>query len=213
MNKNINALKQELEYEEGKEQGAYKDTEGFWTIGIGHRLNEQTDAELAILGLEDDLEDWEGFEITEAQIYQLVDHDIEETMRSLRNAFDAELLESLDPKRFMAAFQMCYQIGSVTGFPAFCEAVRNSDWDRAADEMLYRDGLKKAVWSRWHKQTPKRCEKMADLMRYGSVEQGFPSEPRILTAEALEPDRNPDLSDFSDADLIREIYVRLVKGL
>ena len=175
--KNIALLKKELEFKEGRRNAAYKDSEGHWTIAIGHLLNEQTDAELAILGLEDDLDNWEGFQISEEQIEELLDHDITETMHRLRNAFDDEILDNLDPRRFMACFQMAYQIGSVTGFPAFCNAVREGDWERAADEMLYRDGLKKDIWSKWHKQTPKRCEGMAELMRIGS--QVSNQEPEI----------------------------------
>ena len=203
MDNNIDALKRELELEEGKRKTAYKDSEGLWTIAIGHRLNEQNDAELEILGIEDDLDDWEGFEISEEQIYRLLDHDVEETLRRLRNAFDDDLLQSLAPKRFMAVFQMCYQIGSVTGFPAFVEAVKNEDWDRAADEMLFRNGLKKEVWSRWHKQTPGRCEKMAGLMRTGSVEETNPAG--TLPADETSSEA---LSVYSSTELLEELIRR-----
>jgi len=196
--KNIALLKKELEVKEGRRRKAYLDTEGNWTIGVGHLLNPQTDAELAILLLADDLDNWEGFEISEEQIEELLDHDITETMHRLRNAFDEELLENLDPKRFMACFQMAYQIGSVTGFPAFCNAVREGDWDRAADEMLYRDGLKKDVWSLWRKQTSGRCESMAELMRVGS--QVSNQEPEIHN--------DVDLSAVSSVALLAELTSR-----
>lgn len=199
---NIESLKRELEHEEGKREAAYLDSEGHWHIGIGHLLNEQTDAELAILGLEDDLDNWDGFVISEDQIYQLLDHDIGETMRSLRNAFEDEVLESLDPKRFMAAFQMCYQIGSVTGFPAFCNAVRDGRWEDAANEMMWRDGTVRAVRSRWYRQTPKRCQAMADLMNYGSqVKQ----DPVVEIQESL---KAHEITQISNEDLISEIARR-----
>lgn len=196
--RNIQLLKEALEHKEGRRNKAYKDSEGYWTIAIGHLLNPQTDAELEILGLEDDLDSWEGFEITDEQIEALLDHDINETMHRLGNAFDAELLESLDPKRFMACFQMAYQIGSVTGFPAFCNAVRQGDWDRAADEMLYRNGLKKGVWSLWRKQTPKRCQDMAELMRVGSQ----------VPNEEVEIHNDVDLSAVPSVALLAELMSR-----
>lgn len=204
---NIEALKHELEIEEGKREGAYKDTEGKWTIGIGHLLNEQTDAELEILGLDDDLPDYEGFVITEEQIYRLLDHDIQETMGSLRNAFSDEILESLEPKRFMAAFQMAYQIGSVTGFPSFCAAVREGRWEDAANEMMWRDGTKKAIRSRWYTQTPNRCQKMADLMQYGAEDPTVPVSEDPLAGFSQEV-LNENLAAFSDADIVGEMQRR-----
>ena len=186
MSTNKEMLARLLEEEEGKRNIAYQDSEGNWTIGIGHLLDAQTDAELAILGLEDDLDDWTGFAITDAQVYQLLDHDIEETLSRLRNAFDDSLLDALDPQRYMSVFQMCYQIGSVTGFPAFCNAVREGDWDRASKEMLYRDGTKCEVHSRWYKQTPKRCQRMADLMRQGALATPSPASYGSIPAPYAE---------------------------
>ena len=198
---NLESLKRELENEEGKREAAYKDTEGHWHIGIGHLLNEQTDAELEILGLEDDLDNWEGFVINEEQIYQLLDHDIAETMKSLRNAFDQETLDTLDPKRFLAAFQMCYQIGSVTGFPAFCNAVREGRWEDAANEMMWRNGTIKAVRSKWYRQTPKRCMAMASLMQHGNDN----SDPVVEIHQSL---KAHELTQISDEDMIAEIARR-----
>ena len=49
------------------------------------------------------------------------------------------------------------------------EAVKSGDWDRAADEMLWGNGLKKQRRSKWYKQTPNRCQDAADKMRHGST--------------------------------------------
>ena len=72
--KYLDVLMEEVTKEEGQNNEAYQDSDGFWTVGIGHLLNEQDDAELAILGLEDDLDDWAGFTITDTQCYEPVSY-------------------------------------------------------------------------------------------------------------------------------------------
>lgn len=200
----IDVLKKEMRQEEGEKDTAYLDSEGYWTIAVGHLLNEQTDAELEILGLEDDLEDWEGFTITPEQREQLLDHDINETLSRLRISFDDELLESLAPKRFLAMFNMCYQIGSVSGFPAFVQAVKDEDWDRASKEMMFRNGLKCEVHSKWYRQTPKRCKKMAEWMRTGGV-----SETKDPVTEIAASLRVNELSQFTNEEVAAEVLRRL----
>ena len=164
-------IREILELKEGRKRKAYLDTEKIWHVGVGHKLQGgQTDRELEILGIEDepDGDNWEGFEITEEQIDLLLDHDIEETHGRLLLSFRQEELDALDPNRYLAIFSMAYQLGSVTGFPSFVRAVKGEDWERASKEMRYRDGTKCEVHSRWYKQTPKRCQAMADLMLLGS---------------------------------------------
>lgn len=173
-------IRKALILKEGIKKISYKDTEGHWHIGIGHSLKDpQTDAELTILGLDDDLEDWDGFKITDIQIDQLFEHDIDETFHRLGRSFTDEELDSLDPERFMALYNMAYQIGSVSGFPSMVQAVKDEDWELAADEMLYRNGQNKLVHSIWYKQTPKRCQENADKMRFGTIveEQDEPGQP------------------------------------
>ena len=203
-------IREILEKKEGRRIKAYKDTEDIWHIGIGHKLQGgQTDAELDILGIEDepDEDNWEGFEITNDQVEELLTNDIDETEHSLLKSLTREQLQSLDPQRYLAVFNMAYQIGSISGFPAFVEAVRNENWDRAAKEMLYRDGTKCIVPSRWYKQTPKRCQAMADFMLHGTVQEEKPSGPTIDNTDV------ETLSAFSDAELITELYRRLVKSV
>ena len=166
--KYLDVLMEEVTKEEGQNNFAYQDSEGFWTVGIGHLLNEQDDAELAILGLEDEPESWDGFVITDTQCYELLRHDINETYQRLLISFSESELEALDSKRFLSVFNMAYQLGSVSGFPSFVKAVKAGDYDRASKEMLFRDGSVCKVNSRWYKQTPKRCQRMADLMLMGS---------------------------------------------
>ena len=82
---NIRELRKHLEFKEGRRRKAYPDSEGYMTIGVGHKLDaEQKDDELAAMGLDDELENWDGFEISEEAIDQLLTIDIEDTLHGLR---------------------------------------------------------------------------------------------------------------------------------
>lgn len=199
-------IRQILIDKEGWRNIAYKDTEDYWHIAVGHSLKDaQTDRELEILDIEDDPETWQGFEVTDEQVEALLQHDMDETFHRLSISFTDAELEALDRKRFLALYNMAYQIGSVSGFPSMVKAVKEEDWDRAADEMLYRNGLKKEVRSLWYKQTPKRCQDMADLMRYGSVPDPVEEDPVTEIAASL---KQSDLKNYSDSELITELYNR-----
>lgn len=73
---------------------------------------------------------------------------------------DVRGLEHLDPVRRGVLIEMMYQLGSVQGFPKFLTAVRQGEWATAAKEMLD---------SRWHSQTPERCEELAKQMETGTA--------------------------------------------
>ena len=157
---------------EGIRCKAYQDSEKIWTVGIGHNCeNEQHDDELEVFGYEDDLpEDLSTIEITEEQAYALFDIDVHDAIESMPDDFTPEFLQSLGEHRAAALLGMCFQIGSISKWKNLCNAVRNEDWERAANEMLYSNGLTKNRPSLWHTQTPKRCEEAAEAMRTGVFE-------------------------------------------
>lgn len=76
--------------------------------------------------------------------------------------FDAVpwLLHITDENRVNLVVEMAFQMGveGVKKFPRMLHAIQDGDWGTAADEMLD---------STWHKQTPSRCEELAELMRNG----------------------------------------------
>ena len=113
----INALKEHLEHDEGRRTGAYQDTKGFWTIGVGHLLSaEQSERELEAMGLEDELDDWEGFTLTDKQVDDLLVIDIDDTLTMLKLSFSVEELAELDPIRFIALFSMAFQLDRLSSF-------------------------------------------------------------------------------------------------
>lgn len=70
----------------------------------------------------------------------------------------------LNEPRKLAIYDMCYQMGvyGVMQFGNMIAAIREEDWDKAAEEMLD---------SRWARQTPNRANRNAEIMRSG--EYGF----------------------------------------
>ena len=204
-NNNREHLKEELRKDEGFENKTYP---GPVTkephIGYGHLLGqEQTDDELEVMGLDDELDDWTDFEINVDQAEQLLDIDVDDAIHSLAPTWTPEQLEDLDPERFIALMSMTFQIGGFgvqRKFPSFVKAVQEEDWDRAADEMLWSNGLKKQRRSAWWKQTKERCETMAEKMRTGTI-AAAPTEERLNQIDT-------PLTGITDQELITEIARR-----
>ena len=82
----------------------------------------------------------------------------------IKRIIDVDLLHFTKYLSHMSEMQivvlscMIYQLGlaGVKGFKKMLEAIELEDFEEAARQMLD---------SRWHEQTPKRCERMAELMR------------------------------------------------
>ena len=139
---------------------SYKDSKGLWTIGIGHLLDRnQTDEELAAMGLDDELDEWEGFKISEQQCYNLFGIDVREAMEDLYGTFTKDELEELGPTRGAIIIAMVFQMGAAgfRAFKNFIAAVKAGDFDKAAEEML------DSKWAR--KDSPERAKRASDAMR------------------------------------------------
>ena len=166
---------------------------------------EQSDAELEAMGIDDELEDWYELEITEDQAYKLLDIDIDDAIESLAPTWTPEELEELDTERFIALISMAFQMGGYSvqkKFPSFVKAVKAEDWDRASKEMLWSNGLKMQRRSAWHKQIPERCQLMADRMKNGTA----------VAEEDVEIDVETMLSAVAIVDLLEEIKRRVGNG-
>ena len=71
---------------------------------------------------------------------------------------DLDWYKDMPPEVQGVIIEMCFQMG-FAGFCKFKKAIANMkdhNWKAAADEMLD---------SRWHRQTPKRSEQLADIVR------------------------------------------------
>ena len=203
-------LRRLLTDEEGVEGQAYKDTLGYWTIAIGHRLDiEQSDDELLAMGLTESLDNWKGFNLTDKQIHDLFDIDVQDAIDDLYSrdeslAFTDEELDALGETRRAIILSMVFQLGG-TGFRKFknfIATVKAGDFDGASKNMMN---------SLAARQTPQRWQRASQAM-LDNYFQGYNAPESVsFTQGNVTPVAN-DISVFSDAELITELHRRLVKG-
>lgn len=112
------ALKTRLTLAEGRVRWAYQDSEGYWTIGIGHLIDHRKGG-----GLPDDVID------------ALYMYDAAEKFGDL----DAVLpwWRDLDDARQRVVAELAFNMGAhgVAGFPNFCAAMKANDWATAGAEL------------------------------------------------------------------------------
>ena len=135
-------VKQRIKKHEGFRDTVYSDSLGFATIGYGH-LVLPTDNFV------------EGVTYPKEQLEVLFDKDFQIAFTSAN-----ELLDGLDVNHIVKGviIEMCFQLGKprVMKFKKMWAAIRNNDFDEAANQMID---------SAWHKQTTSRCESLAATMR------------------------------------------------
>lgn len=128
---------------EGNVLHAYQDSEGYWTIGTGRLIDKRRSGG-----------------ITEQESRILLEHDIQKVRNDLVNLFGKDLPVNITELRSNALCDMRFQLG-YNGFREFqrmIRAVRDGDWNKAADEALS---------SLWAQQTPDRAQEIAEMLRNG----------------------------------------------
>ena len=133
----IGALKHELIRDEGWRVKPYTDSVGKLTIGVGWNLSDNG--------------------IPEEIINRLMDIGIAQAESTL----DAIIPDwrGLSDVRQRVLINMAFNLGGrLAGFARFLAAVKTSDWQTAADEMLE---------SKWAHQVGTRSARLAEMMRSG----------------------------------------------
>lgn len=121
----------QLKEEEGFRPTPYLDTRGFWTIGYGHRCNQNAPA------------------VNKDSAETTLILDIHKAQKEVVQFSDNEDVQFI-------LVDMAFQMGNgVAAFKKMLSCIKKNDYKGAADNMLHSD---------WHKQTPKRCEKLAKMM-------------------------------------------------
>ena len=125
--------------DEGWSPKPYKCTEGIWTIGFGTNISRITKEE--------------GAALLDLRLDKIIQYDLLSFTEELANLNDA---------RKIVLINMLYQLGlqGVKRFKNMRKAIVDKDWQKAGEEMLD---------SKWHKQTPNRCERLAKIMREGII--------------------------------------------
>ena len=135
-------IKERIKQHEGFRDTVYSDSLGFATIGYGH-LVLPTDNFV------------EGVTYDKETLEEVFDNDFKIAVDSAR-----DLLKDIEHNYiiFGVLVEMCFQLGKpkVSKFNKMFIALKEKDLDKASAEMIN---------SRWHKQTPKRCESLANIMK------------------------------------------------
>jgi lysozyme len=149
-------LKQQLERDEGRRLLAYKDSAGYWTIGVGHLLG--TSPRMST--------------ITDAECDALLIADVEEAIRSLSKVFGPVEIARCTAPRWRALVNMMFNRGlehvqnSTTITPAIKTALNvmafkpyaDAEWKAVSDAILV---------SPWAKQIGARALRLAKQFEKG----------------------------------------------
>lgn len=128
-----------IEQEEGRERCAYQDTRKLWTIGIGCLI----DSSIPGAGLCD-----QAIDVQFA-------HD---SARARKDAAALPGFQRCSEARQAVLISMCFQLGSLQGWPKFKAAIALGDFDLAAEEGMN---------SLWAKQTSSRAQRQMRILRTG----------------------------------------------
>lgn len=153
-------LNEMLRYDEGEKLTVYKDTEGYFTVGVGHLLTKSPSKEQAIKELDLLVGHASYGYITKKESEQILTSDINNTLRMINRTDLHPVYIRIDTVRRSALVNMCFQLGTtgVLKFKKFLAYLSVGDYQKAADEALD---------SRWARQTPNRAKRVADVIRYG----------------------------------------------
>lgn len=126
---------------------------GKWTIGVGrcYQTNPFTPEEKKAIG------DYKNG-ITRNAALMLLRNDIARCVKELKENFS--WFKGLDEERKYALLDMCFQLGlgGLKGFKKMLKALEQHD---------YKEAAKQCKDSKYHKDTPKRCERIAKLIETG----------------------------------------------
>lgn len=151
-----------LRIDEGLELELYTDTEGFWTVGIGHLVTKNPSLATAKAEL-DKMVGRKCFgRITKEEAEKLFNQDVDSATRGiLGNAKLAPVYNSLDAVRRCALINMVFQMGvaGVAGFSNSLRMLQQKRWDEAAVNLAQ---------SKWYRQTPNRAKRVIGTFKTGT---------------------------------------------
>ena len=139
----IEKLKQMLIRHEDEVNYAYQDSEGYWTIGVGHLIDER-----------------KGGKISHKISMLILDDDIKEVIGQCDRAFD--WYDTLDEVRKIVVLNMVFNLG-LDGFKKFKKTIyfiRIGDYQEASIEMLD---------SKWASQVGIRATQLSTIMKTGII--------------------------------------------
>jgi len=136
---NRKRLKNQLIYDEGVRSSAYKDSEGYLTIGVGRLIDEN-----------------KGGKLSADEIEYLLDNDIDKVINQTIREFD--WYDDLSDIRQEVILNMIFNLGlgGMKKFKNMITALKRHDWEDASREMLD---------SKWSGQVGQRAIRLSEAMR------------------------------------------------
>ncbi|QPI14001.1 lysozyme [Serratia phage 4S] len=153
-----------LRIDEGLKLTVYKDTEGFWTVGIGHLLTKDSSKAVAIKELDRLTGRSTDGSISVGEAENIFKLDVSKAENGIKgNSVLAPVYESLDSVRKMAMVNMVFQLGvaGVAGFKNSLALLKAKDWDKAAVNLAQ---------SKWYNQTPNRAKRVISVFKTGTMD-------------------------------------------
>lgn len=149
-----------IRYDEGEKLIVYKDTEGYWTIGVGHLLTKDPSKETAFRELDKLVGKNHYGYINKKESETILENDINRTIKDISKTKLSATYTIIDGVRRTALVNMCFQLGvsGVLQFKKMIAHLNNNEYELAADEALN---------SKWARQTPNRAKRVTDVIRYG----------------------------------------------
>ena len=131
----ITSTPEQLRRDEGEVLYAYADSLSYLTIGVGRLIDKR-----------------KGGGITTEESAYLLANDIKRKTAEVLAALP--WASTLDEVRFAVLVNMAFQLGitGLLGFKNTLSLIQAGNWVRAAENMIA---------SKWHTQTPARCERLA----------------------------------------------------
>lgn len=135
-------LARQLTLDEDKRRHVYKDSEGYYTIGIGRLVDDRKP----------------GSGLRDVEIAFMLNNDMDDRLTELSKRIP--WFDNLDDARKGVLLNMSFQMGvdGLLGFHNTLKFVQAGDYASAARNMLL---------SKWARQTPNRAKRMAEQMRTG----------------------------------------------
>jgi len=139
-------LRARIQDSEGLRTSMYLDSLGKATIGIGHLIQPHEEERFK-----------EGVEISMEEINELFDMDLNRAAAGAESLIEECVGHNIPEEAEHVILEMVFQLGTngVRKFRKMWKAIRVKDWKTASLEM--KD-------SRWHQQTPRRCEELAEII-------------------------------------------------
>ena len=137
----IKELKKLLIKHEDEVNHVYPDSEGWWTIGVGHLVDKR-----------------KGGKISHNAAMFILDEDIAEVIGQCDRAFD--WFDDLDEVRKIVILNMVFNLG-LDGFKDFKKTIQyidNENYNEASIEMLD---------SKWASQVGRRAAELSEMMKNG----------------------------------------------